>query len=68
MKSPLSKFPERFWFDLVLANPLEATVQLKNVTLKFTRPGEDDQSSDSLAQCEIVGEVQLLPKQRQKVF
>ncbi|PVF97590.1 hypothetical protein CPB86DRAFT_785718 [Serendipita vermifera] len=58
---------QRFWFDLVLANPLEATVQLKSVTLKFSRPGEDDLTSDTLAQCEVVGEVQLLPKQRQKI-
>jgi hypothetical protein len=57
-----------FWLDIVLENPIEAGIALKNFVLCFRRPDETNtEASESLARCEMIDEIFLLPKERRTV-
>jgi len=62
---------EPFWLDLIVQNPIEAIVVLRDFTLRFSQPVKTDTgdgaSQGVLAVSEILEEVHLLPKERRIV-
>lgn len=57
--------------DLVVQNPIEAVVVLRDFALRFSHPGTEENVSaeghGSLAVSEVLEEVHLLPKERRTV-
>ncbi|KIM32672.1 hypothetical protein M408DRAFT_184959 [Serendipita vermifera MAFF 305830] len=58
-----------FWVDIVVQNPIEAEVVLREFSLRFSPPAEgtSEATPNTLAVSEILEEVHLLPKERRLV-
>jgi hypothetical protein len=59
---------EPFWIDLVLRNPLDAEVNLANMTVVLQQSSvQECSSADGFVEVEVVDNVVLAPKESQTV-
>lgn len=60
-------FSEPFWVNLMVFNPIEANVELRNFTLTLNDTHEASPDHSQLARCEVLDEIQLHPDERRIV-
>jgi hypothetical protein len=54
--------PELFWMDLIMQNPLDAEINLSNVTLVVNGHLSDPASADDFIEVEVIKEVTIGPQ------
>lgn len=54
--------PELFWMDLIIRNPLDAEINLSNVTLLVKENVSNPASTDDFIEVEVVKEVTIGPQ------
>lgn len=60
--------PDPFWVDLAVQNPLDAEVELSNLTLILESPVSAEETSiESLVEVEVVQEISLRAREKRTV-
>jgi trafficking protein particle complex subunit 8 len=58
---------ETFWIDVVLRNPLDADVNLSNLTVAVERKIKEEGSIETFVGVEVIDEILLSPGETQTV-